>query len=150
MSKKMGFALAVVSVFAVGMSGVSGLTRAEGAAAHNPRKVTIKLPQSFKETITAPKYGTGNMDGANYGYGCGPGEAVRTCDANTDIDNSKNETWLNAETVLGPATNTALFGIKRKSICSATEIKDPSGIEGCLYSGCLGYKKPVVMVCVSK
>ena len=144
------FAFAIVSVFLMGTAFFTEVALGAGTNAHKYRKVPIKLPQTFKESLTGPRYGTGNMDGANYGYGCNQGEAVQTCDANTSIDEAKVETWVGAKSVLGPATNTALFGIKRKSMCTATEIKDTSGIEGCLYEGCLGYKKPVVMVCISK
>jgi hypothetical protein len=144
------FAFAVVSVFLIGTTLISEVALAAGTDAHKYRKVSIKLPQTFKDTLTTEHYGTGNMDGANYGFGCDQGEAVKTCDANTSMDETKVETWVGAKTVLGPATNTALFGIKRKTICTVTEIKDSSGIEGCLYESCLGYKKPVVMVCMSK
>lgn len=147
---KVAFALAVFGIFLIGTTLVPNLALAGRTAAHKLRKVAIKLPQTYKETLLGPRYGEGNWDGPSFGYGCEQDEAVRTCDANTSIDNSKNETAVGAKTVLGPASNTTLFGIKRKTICAAVEIKDTSGIEGCLFEGCVSYKKPVVMVCVPK
>jgi hypothetical protein len=147
---KYAFAVAVVPVFVIGLTSVSEMAFARGTTAPRLRKVVIKLPQTYKETLIGPRYGEGSWDGPSFGYGCEQGEAVRTCDSNTSQDNDKNETAVGAKTVLGPASNTTLFGIKRKTICAAVEIKDSSGIEGCLFEGCVSYKKPVVMVCVPK
>jgi hypothetical protein len=144
---KSAVAVAVFSAFLVGTTLVSEMAF---AATPKFRKVVVKLPQTYKETLLGPRYGEGTWDGPSFGYGCEQDEAVRTCDANTSIDNSKNETAVGGRTVLGPASNTTLFGIKRKTICAAVEIRDTSGIEGCLFEGCVAYKKPVVMVCVPK
>jgi hypothetical protein len=148
--QKVALAVAIVAAFFIGTTLVPDLALAGGTAAHKLRKVLIKLPQTYKETLLGPRYGDGTWDGPSFGYGCEQDEAVRTCDVNTSNDNSKNETAVGAKTVLGPASNTTLFGIKRKTVCTAVEIKDNSGIEGCLFEGCVAYKKPVVMVCVPK
>jgi hypothetical protein len=118
---------------------------AGGSNATKYRKVPVKLPQGYVDTLGASQYGTGNLvDGASYGFGCNPGEVVQTCDANTSI------TMPDALALyLGPAVNTVLFGAKRKSDCTAMAGTDRSGISGCIYEGCLGYKKPVMMLCKS-
>lgn len=123
---------------------------ADSSAARNFRKVSIKLPQGFKEALGAPRYGGGDLDGATYGYGCERNEVVKTCDANTSLSMPRGNVLFSGKLTLGPADNTMLFGIKRKSVCTATITTDPSGTKGCVYSGCLGYKKPVTMLCMSK
>jgi hypothetical protein len=144
------FVVALVTVLLIGNIGLPNITLARQSAVPKFRKVMIKLPQNYKESLLGPRYGEGTWDGPAYGYGCEQDEAVRTCDANTSNDNSKNETAIGLKTVLGPASNTTLFGIKRNTVCTAVEIKDTSGIEGCLFEGCVAYKKPVTMVCVPK
>ena len=117
---------------------------AAGSNVSKYRKVPIRLPQGLIDGLGTTQYGAGTRDGASFGFGCNPGEVVQTCDANTSI------TMPDALALdLGPAVNTALFGIKRKSECTAMVDKDQSGITGCVYEGCLGYKKPVVMLCKS-
>jgi hypothetical protein len=123
---------------------------AENSTAQSYRKVSIKFPQGFKEALNAPRYGAGDLDGASYGYGCERNEVVKTCDANTSMSAPKGNVLFSGKLTLGPANNTMLFGIKRKSVCTATITTDPSGTKGCVYYGCLGYKKPVTMICMLK
>lgn len=123
---------------------------AEEVVASKYRKVPIKLPQTYREALGTRTYGPGNFDGAGYGFGCDRGEVVKTCDANTSSNMPKGTVWLSGKLVLGPAINTALFGIKRKTECTASLAIDRSGLSGCVYESCLGYKKTVVMVCVPK
>jgi hypothetical protein len=114
------------------------------------RKVAVVLPQNFKELLGARRYGPGDLNGATFGYGCNRGEEVKTCDLNTSTSMPKGSTFFSGKLKLGPASNTAFLGIKRKSTCTATVTSDFSGVKGCVYAGCLGYKKPVTMLCMAR
>jgi hypothetical protein len=143
--------VALLGCFIVSMSLLAVQVMAEHSGSAKPtRKISIKLPQTYKDALTTRTFGPGNLDGAVYGYGCDRGEVVLTCDANTSLNMPKGSVWRSGKLVLGPASNTALFGIKRKTMCKAMVVADNGGRSGCAYESCLGFKKSVLMVCVPK
>jgi hypothetical protein len=108
-------------------------------------KVRIRMPQTFTEAIGMRTY-----QNRGPAFACNVGERVKTCDANTAASMPKPR-FIGGSSyiVLGKATNKALLGLKMTTQCTGTEVNDFARF-GCVYEGCLGYKKPIVMVCGPK
>ncbi len=111
------------------------------------RKINLTMPQTLGEALGGRTYKS--LSASGIGQGCYPDEVVVTCDANVSLNMPKRGFW-GSKLVLGPAVNKALLGIKMTTKCVAKLEITAGGIEGCVYEACLGYKKPIVMVCMAK
>jgi hypothetical protein len=110
--------------------------------------IQVTLPKTLGELLgSARHFKNGFQDGI--GFACDQGEVVKTCDANSAAAMPKEGMW-GSRIVLGKATNTALLGIKITTKCTASKANDMSGIVGCVYEACLGYSKPITMVCMKQ
>ena len=117
----------------------------QNSADSNLRRISVKMPKTYGEIL-----GDSHRYRQGIGYGCEAGEAVKTCDANTDAVMPPSKFLGGSELVLGSASNPALLGIKVKTKCTARVEYDNSSLYGCVYEGCFGYDKPITMVCVTK
>jgi hypothetical protein len=115
------------------------------SAALNLRQISIKMPQSYGQII-----GASNRYRQGIGYGCEPGEVVKTCDANISAVMPPSDFLWGSKMVLGTASNPALLGIRIKTKCTARVERDNSSRFGCVYEGCFGYSKSITMVCMKQ
>ena len=119
-------------------------TSTESYADSKFRKLHLIMPKTLKEV-----FGTTLYSNIGPGYGCDGGEVVQTCDAHTSLSMPEEGFW-GSKLKLGPAANSAVLGIKVKTTCIAHMVRDSRGISGCAYEGCVGYNKPITMVCKQK
>jgi hypothetical protein len=128
-------------VFLLGISLLLTSAKADESATNGFRQVRLKMPQTMSEILGLKMY-----QNRGFGFSCNPGEIVKTCDAETSLSMPKAKMFGNSTLVIGPATNTALLGMKVKTSCKGWLAYD----NACVYEGCVGYKKPILMVCVPK
>jgi hypothetical protein len=119
-------------------------TSTESYASSKFRKVHLNMPKTLKEV-----FGTTLYNNIGPGYGCHGSEVVQTCDAHTSMSMPEEGFW-GSKLKLGSAANSAVLGIKVKTTCIAHMVRDSRGTPGCAYEGCVGYDKPITMVCKQK
>ena len=130
-------------VLILGLPLCSLAANAENTAAPSFRVVQLKMPQTAAEF-----YGQVVID-SGAAFGCERGEIVKTCDTNTNVNGAKKG-FFGRSLVLGTAVSHAFLGLKITTKCTAVEVTDFGGIAGCAYQACVGYAKPVAMVCMKK